>query len=697
MNHKQDKKSAQYVATIPAASVTPAAHYVSAPGPDAAAAEGGVLIVGSPNVGKSALFNRLTGRYVTVSNYPGTTVEVSHGRARLAGREVGVIDTPGMYSLLPITDEERVAREILLAGSSRVVVHVIDAKSIQRMLGLTLQLIESRLSVVLVLNMWDEAQDAGIRIDCDLLEKQLGVPVVPTVATTGKGMGVLVRRIESLLSTEQIGRDGQGLKIDYGPVLEKAIAAIEPHLEGQGGVGRRGRALLLLQGDHQVRDRLIQVHGPAAAEKVASTIFDACADLKSTAHYHISLAVKEHVQGVLAQRASFPPPRSDGWRDRLSDLCMSPWTGFPILLAVLYLGLYQFVGVFGAGTCVDFLQNGLFGKIIPSATWLAERYIPWPAARDLLVGDYGIISLGFRYAIAIILPIVTTFFLAFSLIEDSGYLPRLAVLIDRLFKKIGLNGRAVIPLVLGLGCDSMATMVTRTLETKRERVIATFLLALAIPCSAQIGVLMALLSGRPLALAVWAGVMAAIFLGAGLLMARFLPGQRPSFYMELPRLRLPRLGNVLVKTYTRLVWYFKEVLPLFVLASVLIWLGRLDWWGLLPEGGVFGMLVRGLEPAVRAIGLPDQAAGAFLFGFFRRDYGAAGLFDLQHQGLLAGNQLVVAAVTMTLFLPCVAQFIIMKKERGWKMTLCTSLFIVVFAFGVGWLLSAVLNLTGAHL
>ena len=193
--------------------------------------------------------------------------------------------------------------------------------------------------------------------------------------------------------------------------------------------------------------------------------------------------------------------------------------------------------------------------------------------QDLFVGEYGILTLGLRYAVAIILPIVGTFFLAFSILEDTGYLPRLAMLMDRVFKGIGLNGRAVIPMVLGFGCDTMATMVTRTLETRRERVIATLLLALAIPCSAQLGVILAMLSGAPGALLIWGLVITGVFLLVGLLAARLLPGERPTFYMELPPLRLPQLGNVLVKTYTRMEWYLLEVLPFFLLASVVIWLG----------------------------------------------------------------------------------------------------------------------------
>jgi ferrous iron transport protein B len=303
--------------------------------------------------------------------------------------------------------------------------------------------------------------------------------------------------------------------------------------------------------------------------------------------------------------------------------------------------------------------------------------------------DYGIITLGIRYAIAIILPIVGTFFIAFSIIEDTGYLPRLAMMVDRVFKRIGLNGRAVIPMTLGFGCDTMATMVTRTLETKRERFIATLLLALAIPCSAQLGVILALMAEKPAVVGVWVGVVLLIFLFIGFLTARLMPGDRPNFYMEVPPLRLPRPGAVFMKTYSRMQWYFVEILPLFIIASVLIWLGKIT--------RTFDLVVSGLSHVMAWIGLPTEAAVAFLFGFFRRDYGAAGLYDLQSSGALTGNQLAVAGITLTLFIPCIAQFMMMKKERGLKTACGMALFIVPFSFLVGGLVNALLNVTGVQL
>jgi ferrous iron transport protein B len=393
--------------------------------------------------------------------------------------------------------------------------------------------------------------------------------------------------------------------------------------------------------------------------------------------------VKGLMDGVFHASAKRAPDLGQ----RLSRWAVRPLTGVPLLVIALYFGLYKFVGQFGAGTLVDFLEGTIFeGYFNPWIISLVNRIIPWEILRELFVGEYGVITLGLRYAVGIILPIVTTFFLFFSILEDSGYFPRLALLVDRLFKKIGLTGRAVIPMVLGFGCDTMATMVTRTLETVRERIIATLLLALAIPCSAQLGVIIGLLSKFPGALAVWSICMLLIFLLVGLLASRVVPGESPMFYMELPPMRLPQLSNVLTKTYSRMQWYLMEILPLFILASILLWLGKIT--------NFFQALVSWMKPVMAVIGLPKETAIAFIFGFFRRDYGAAGLYDLQTKGLLDARQLSVAAVTLTLFIPCIAQFLIMQKERGTKVALAIGVFVSLLAFCSGYLLNVFLLLTG---
>jgi len=637
-----------------------------------------VALVGNPNVGKSVLFNALTGAYVTVSNYPGTSVEVSRGNAVIDGEQFEVIDTPGMYSILPITEEERVAREILLTERPHLVIHVLDARNLERMLPMTLQLIEAELPVVLVVNIMDEAARMGLEIDIPLLSKRLGIPVIG--AATAKKVGLPEIRA-AIAGTACCATPPFG----YSRLMEGDIAEISSRLKGDYILSRKSLALLLLQGDDEVA-QLVRTTEGGNAPDVETAVKDKRFERRESFHLDLSMERKGIVKGILDGAFSAPKKRVVTFSERFSGWTVRPITGVPLLLIVLYFGLYQFVGVFGAGTLVDVLEGkGFEENFNPWITELVKLYVPWEMIQELFVGEYGIITLGIRYAVGIILPIVATFFLFFSVLEDSGYFPRLALLVDRVFKTMGLTGRAVIPMVLGFGCDTMATMVTRTLETVRERVIATVLLALAIPCSAQLGVILALLSEVPGALMVWSGCLLLIFLLVGLLAARILPGETPMFYMEIPPMRLPQWSNVLTKTYTRMQWYFIEILPLFIIASVLLWLGKIT--------NFFPKMVQAMTPLMSSLGLPKESAVAFIFGFFRRDYGAAGLYDLQTQGLMNPRQLTVAAVTLTLFIPCVAQFLIMKKERGWNAAIGIGLFVSVFAFGSGWILNRFLLLT----
>ena len=637
-----------------------------------------VALVGNPNVGKSVLFNALTGAYVTVSNYPGTSVEVSRGNATFEGEQFEIIDTPGMYSILPITEEERVAREILLTERPHLVIHVLDARNLERMLPMTLQLIEAELPLILVVNIMDEAARMGLEIDIPLLSERLGIPVIG--AATAKKVGLPEIRAAIAASTSCATPP-----FGYSRLMEGDIAEICGCLKGDYILSKKALALLLLQGDEEVAALVHATEGDSACE-VETAVKDKRFDRRESFHLDLSMERKAIVKGILDGAFRTPQKRVVTMAERLSGLTVRPMTGVPLLLIVLYFGLYQFVGVFGAGTLVDLLEGGIFEEHFnPWITELVKGSIPWSVIQELFVGEYGIITLGIRYAVGIILPIVATFFLFFSILEDSGYFPRLALLVDRVFKTMGLTGRAVIPMVLGFGCDTMATMVTRTLETVRERVIATVLLALAIPCSAQLGVIMSLLSKTPGALLVWGLCLLLIFLLVGLLAAKVVPGETPMFYMEIPPMRLPQFSNVLTKTYTRMQWYFMEILPLFIIASVLLWLGKIT--------GFFVKMVEAMTPVMASLGLPKESAVAFIFGFFRRDYGAAGLYDLQTKGLLNPRQLTVAAVTLTLFIPCVAQFLIMKKERGWSVAIGIGIFVSGFAFGSGWLLNRFLLVT----
>lgn len=480
--------------------------------------------------------------------------------------------------------------------------------------------------------------------------------------------------------------------ITYPKIIEKGLEKIEYFLSQEAElffqqnplISRRSLALLVIQRDREIISNLQQYI--TTISPIEEIIYDVQTQLGKSITEAIAFTRQQKALEIESQVLQENGDYRGGIGEKLHQLMINPLTGFPILALVLYYGIYQFVGNFGAGTLVDLVEGFFEGNINPFVNQIVAQIFPWVVIQDLFANDYGIITLGIRYATAIILPIVATYFLMFSLLEDTGYLPRLSLMLDRVFKTMGLSGRAVIPIVLGLGCDTMATVVTRTLETKRERIIATFLLALAIPCAAQWGVILGLLAENPLALTIWAIVVLGIFLLAGFLTSRLLPGKPAQFYMEVPPLRMPKIENIITKTVIRMKWYFWEIIPLFIYASILIWFGKLT--------GLFDLIITWINPITLALGLPEEVSPVFLYGFFRRDYGAAGLFDIQANAGLTGNQLVVCAIILTLFLPCIAQFQVMLKERGWKTTLAMVTFIFPFAFFIGYLVTQALNITG---
>jgi ferrous iron transport protein B len=369
----------------------------------------------------------------------------------------------------------------------------------------------------------------------------------------------------------------------------------------------------------------------------------------------------------------------------IARLVRQPLTGLPILAGVLYL-MYLFVGVFGAQTLVELLEDTVFGLYVnPAAAWAAS-YLPWAFVRDLLVGEYGLVTMGLTYAIGIVLPVVTTFFLVFGLLEDSGYIPRLAIFTDRLFRAMGLNGKAVLPMVLGLGCDTMATMTTRILGTPKERLIAILLLALGVPCSAQLATILGILGG----ISFWAlltlfGVVLGQMVIVGFLAAQVLAGDRSDFILELPPIRVPGIRNLLTKTALRVRWYLGEAVPLFLVGTLLLF--GLDRIGALDR------LADAARPVVTGwMGLPPRTAEVFVMGFLRRDYGAAGLFELARSGALSGLQAVVALTVMTLFVPCVANLLMIVKERGPRVGLLILGFVTAIAVGTGTALNLLLRL-----
>ncbi|MBI3592745.1 MAG: ferrous iron transporter B, partial [Nitrospirae bacterium] len=365
----------------------------------------------------------------------------------------------------------------------------------------------------------------------------------------------------------------------------------------------------------------------------------------------------------------------------LGRISMHPVYGIPVLLAVLY-GIYQFVGVFGAKTLVDFVENTIFnGYLNPMAAKVIKLLIPIELVQELLVGEYGLITVAITYAIAIILPITATFFIAFAVLEDSGYLPRLAIMSNRIFNIMGLNGKAVLPMILGLGCGTMAVMTSRILETRRDRIITTFLLALAIPCSAQLGVILGILGSLSLkASIIWTGSVLVILFVSGFLASKIVRGERTEFFLEIPPIRIPNISNIVIKTLGRMEWYLREAVPLFILGTFILFL--------LHKLNLIAYLERAASPVVvNLLDLPAKTTETFILGFLRRDYGAAGLFKMAQAGLLTPVQSVVSLMTITLFIPCLASLFMIIKERGLR----TALIVTAIVFPTAFLFGGLLN------
>ena len=627
-------------------------------------------------MGKSVIFGLLTGKYVTVSNYPGTTVEVTSGNISLDGKRLVLIDTPGVNSLVPMSEDEKVTRDILLSECPSAVVQVGDAKNLKRTLLITLQIAEMGLPMTLDLNMIDEAMDKGITIDVDILKGLLGIDIVSTIAPQKKGIKELR---EAMLSPQRAA-----VRLSYGPIIEEYISKIS-RLLPQTGLSKRSIAVMILSEDESLKDWLhANVRSRDLAE-IEHLRHECLLKAKESPAYLINKKRIEVSAEIALKVVKKTVPSGGALLNFIGNASMHPVYGIPVLIVVLY-GLYEFVGVLGAGVLVDFVQNVIFGHYInPMATKVVETLIPVPIIQELLVGEYGLVTVALTYAIAIILTITVTFFIAFAILEDSGYLPRLAIMSNRVFNMIGLNGKAVLPMVLGLGCGTMAVMTSRILETKRDRIITTFLLALAIPCSAQLGVILGILGSLSIwATVIWSSSILVVLFVSGFFASKLVSGERTEFFLEIPPIRMPNLMNIVVKTVGRVEWYLKEAVPLFILGTFILFM--------LHKLNLLTLLEKAASPVVvNLLHLPPKTTASFILGFLRRDYGAAGLFEMAQHGELTPVQAVVSLVTITLFLPCLASFFMIVKERGLKTTLWIVGIVFPAAFLYGGLLSWLLR------
>lgn len=567
-----------------------------------------LALAGNPNVGKSVIFQALTGMYAEVSNYPGTTVDITCG----AFGPYQVIDTPGVFSLSRDNEEERVALDALL--DCDFILNVLDGTQLSRDLFLSLQLLSLGKPLILVVNQGDQVAKQRIRIDYEGLSQALGVIILPVSAKKSVGIDTLK---ETLLNAPQDSKGGNPL--------------------------------------------------PSISE----------ADYVTLRRQADQLAAR-YVKNGTARR---------GMSQKLSRLILNPIVGFPFLAGVLCL-IFLFIGKFLSQTVVDFTQGYLMEQCYyPVIFSFFSRFVdPDSLAGVLLIGEYGLLTMVPIYLFGLLLPLIIGFYFSLALLEDSGLLPRISVLCDRLFTRFGLNGKAVIPMLLGFGCVTMALITTRILGTKRERLIATVLLCIAVPCSAQFAVILAIASTLPpFYFVLYGGSILGLFFLLGALLDRFLPGVSSDLFLVLPPLRLPGAKNVLQKTAMKSKHFLRDAGPMFLLGSLVI--------SILSYTGGFSALHQMLLPVTQGfLGLPPQSATLFLMSVIKRDLGAAYFYTMVSENLLSFPQMTVALTVMTLFVPCFASVAILFKERGPAAAMAIWLASFGCAFLMGGLLAALLGL-----
>ncbi len=568
-----------------------------------------ILLMGNPNVGKSAVFNRLTGANVIISNYAGTTVDFTKGSMKIGVERAELIDVPGTYTLEPTCKAEEIAVEMLDERTDgEVVINVIESTNLERSLNLTLQLLKRKIPVVVALNFWDETKHKGISINAEKLEQILGVPCVPVCAVTGEGINRLAERI----------KDARVSTFEY-----------------------------------EDKERWREIGNIVGK-------------VQTITHHHHTLL------------------------ERLSDASVRPITGLPIAAMVLFLAfkVIRFVGEGLIGYVGEPVFENLWAPLMLKLSGVlgSEGFL-----HDLIIGQlidggidfgqsFGLLTTGLFVPLGAVLPYVFAFYLVLSFLEDLGYLPRLAVMVDTLMHRLGLHGFAIVPMMLGLGCNVPGALATRVLETRRERFIAATIMAIAVPCAALQAMIVGLLGKEGLS-GLWIvyGTLFAVWVLLGVLFNHVLKGESPEIFLEIPPYRIPYLRGLSKKIWIRMKWFIKEAVP-FVLLGVFL-------ANILYTFGVIQFVGKITEPVVtRVLGLPAEAVGALLIGFLRKDVAVGMLVPLG----LTVKQLIIASVVLAMYFPCVATFTTLVKELGVVDMLKSAVIMIISSLIVGGLLNLIL-------
>lgn len=620
-----------------------------------------IALAGNANVGKSVIFNELTGSNQIIGNWPGKTVELAEGHLHFEGHEVDVVDLPGIYSFSTYSMEEVVSREYIAFRKPDVVINVVDAAVLERNLFFTMQLMEMEVPLVVCINQVDIAQQKGIVIDTEKLEKALKVPVVATVAIRGEGLHELVEQ-----AVEIAGQYQKPTPLEYGAEVEKRIRILSDYIDSRNldlEYATRWVAIKLLENDPEIRS-LIQSRSEGVIRR-AYQLATEIEDIHQEPSFSVIAAERYSIANRIVQGAQSHSKIETSFSEKLDKLFTHHILGY-VTSALVVGGLLLWTFVVG-----DFF-SGLLGDAL-SFFQPVDPQISGPIVGILWNGAFG----GLVAGLTLIIPFVIPFYLMLSLIENSGVLTRVAFMMDSLMHKIGLHGKALIPMILGYGCNVPAIDSTRILETRRERLLAAFAITFA-PCAARTVVVLGLV-------AVYVSVWWAIALYAidilvmfimGRLALKVVPGETPGLIMEIHSFKLPSISVALKQTWSRTKSLIYLVFPVYIISSAAI--------QALYAFGVLTPIANALAPiTVVWLGLPVIAGLVLIFGVVRKEFVLlilVTLFGTNLAPFFTPVQFIVLALVSMLFIPCVATVTVLFKEFGWKST--TTIVLANFATAI---------------
>jgi len=639
----------------------------------------GVVIVGNMNVGKTTLFARMCGRETTSINIPGSTVSINTGSIKRTG--TNAFDTPGICSIFSDNEDERTSRDILLPHKSdydiQGIILMADAKNMRRSIAIALQYAEYDIPMLLDINMIDEAAPRGIEIDYDKLSEILGIDVCTTIAREGIGVQKVISNLANMRSAKKM--------VKYPVWIEQFLEIVEKLLK-TADVSPRTIGILLLTGDPGIEEYVESKFGAGMLEQLKDLAAEYRQEEPMSCSILLTNLYNKKAEQIVSDVQKVNPPAKNPFIVKFGDWCTQLSTGIPIAMAVLYI-MYLFIGSFGATFLVDTINGVIFeGYLIPWTTKLVD-FIPSAFIRDMIVDpDFGILPTGVFLALGLVVPVLLCFYIAFGILEDSGYLPRISILLDKLLRQMGLNGKGVIPLVMGFSCVTMAVLTTRMLDTEKERNIAAFLLFLAMPCAPLVAVMLIILDKMPMSatLTVYGLIFTQILI-AGFLADKILPGLPSPLFMEIPAMRLPKPLQILKMSASKTYFFMQEALPVFIMASFVVFL--------FDRMGGLKMLEQSAGPLLsKLMGLPEKSIQVFIKTMIRRESGATELEHLRHT--YSNLQLVVNLLVMTFIAPCINAIIVLFKERGLRAGVAIVGAVTVYAIIIGSIVNHTCRLLG---